>query len=145
MPFVGAAADIAGFIKETFAKTTGKELPDDITITVSHREELQRAHAQFFNMGIVGLSLNGTSRQIFVVAGSLDEVMLVIGHELGHVLSKPLHNEQAEEAKAFAFEMAWAQIIFTHDIAGLKASINQAACGSHCSAQRQSLSTPVLA
>ena len=126
-PFVGAAADIAGFIREAFARTTQKELPDDITITVSHREELQRAHAQFLNGGIVGLSLNGASRQIFVVSGSLDEVMLVIGHELGHVVSLPLGNEQAEEAKAFSFEMAWARAIFTHDIAGLRISINEAA------------------
>ncbi|MEK7835220.1 MAG: hypothetical protein AAB298_03600, partial [Pseudomonadota bacterium] len=63
----------------------------------------------------------------FAVAGNLDEVMLVIGHELGHVLSPTLSNGRAEEAKAFAFEMAWANAIFTNDIAGLQSSINEAA------------------
>lgn len=127
--FVGDAAEIADFIRETFAKTTQKELPEDITITVSSRQVLQRIHPQFLKAGIVGLSLNGTSRQVFVAAGNLDEVMLVIGHELGHVFSPPLGNEQAEEAKAFAFEMAWARTIFLHDIAGLRNSINEAALG----------------
>ncbi len=124
--FVGDAAGIAGFIKEAFAKTTEKELPDNITITVAARETLQQLHSQFFNHGVVGLSQNNT-REIFAAAGSLDEVMLVIGHELGHVLSPALNNQQAEEAKAFAFEMAWAQAIFEHDIGGLRQSINQAA------------------
>ncbi|MEK6837451.1 MAG: hypothetical protein AABX69_02265 [Nanoarchaeota archaeon] len=134
-PFIAAAAEIAEFIKESFAKTTQKELPEDIMITVATREMLQQIHKQFINTGVVGLSLNslGSSssnkvgREIFVVAGNLDEVMLIIGHELGHVLSPPLQSEKAEEAKAFAFEMAWAQAIFLHDVAGLRNSINQAA------------------
>ncbi|MBI2581262.1 hypothetical protein HYV85_05670 [Candidatus Woesearchaeota archaeon] len=135
-PFIAATAKIAEFIKEAFAKTTQKELAEDITITVATREMLQQIHKQFINVGVVGLSLNslGSSnsgnngeREIFAVAGNLDEVMLTIGHELGHVLSPPLQSEKVEEAKAFAFEMAWARAIFLHDIAGLRNSINSAA------------------
>ncbi len=126
-PFVGGAADIAEFIKEAFAKTTGKELPDSITITIAAREKMQQLHKQFLNHGVVGLSLNGSTKEIFAVAGNLDEVMLVIGHELGHVLTPAISSQKAEEAKAFAFEMAWAQTIFLHDIAGLRNSINSAA------------------
>ena len=124
--FVAAATEVAAFIREAFLATTKQQLPDNITITVAPRETLQKLHSQFFNHGVVGLSQNNT-REIFAVAGSLDEVMLVIGHELGHVLSPALNNQQAEEAKAFAFEMAWAQAIFEEDIGGLQQSINQAA------------------
>lgn len=126
--FVAAAAEIADFIGEAFAKTAGRELPENITITVAPRNLLQASHRLFFNQGIVGLSFNGNiEKEIFAVAGNLDELMLVIGHELGHVLSPTLSNGQAEEAKAFAFEMAWANAIFTHDIAGLRGSVNEAA------------------
>ncbi|MBI2144604.1 hypothetical protein HYU17_05680 [Candidatus Woesearchaeota archaeon] len=126
-PFIAAAAEIAGFIKEAFAKTTLQELPDDIIITVAARESLQHAHPQFSKPSIAGLSLNGSRREIFVAAAGMDEVMLVIGHEIGHVLTPALGNGKAEEAKAFAFEMAWANAIFLHDIAGLRNSINAAA------------------
>lgn len=144
-PFVGDAAEIVGFIREAFAKTTSKELPENITITVAPRNVLQASHRLFLNQGIVGLSFNSSSvnpnraehdwahspdgklREIFAVAGSLDEVMLVIGHELGHVLTPALGSQKAEEAKAFAFEMAWAHAIFEHDIARLRNSINAAA------------------
>lgn len=127
-PFVGDAAEIAGFIREAFARTTGRELPENITITVAARNVLQASHRLFLNQGIVGLSFNSSSqKKIFAVAGSLDEVMLVIGHELGHVLTPALGSQKAEEAKAFAFEMAWAQAIFEHDIAWLRNSINAAA------------------
>lgn len=126
--FVAAAAEIAGLIREAFAKTADRELPENITITVAPRTTLQASHRLFFNQGIVGLSFNGSGeKEIFAVAGNLDEVMLVIGHELGHVLSPTLSNGQAEEAKAFAFEMAWANAIFTHDIACLRSSINETA------------------
>ena len=126
VPFVGGAAEIADFVKEAFLKTTGQELPGDIIITVALRSILQHIHRQFFNNSVVGLSLNG-SREVFAVAGTLDEVMLVIGHELGHVISPALQDGRAEEAKAFAFEMAWAMSVFEHDIAGLRMSINAAA------------------
>lgn len=132
-PFIAAAAEISEFIKEAFVKTTQKELAEDITITVATREMLQQIHRQFINPGVVGLSLNSSiggnseGREVFVVAGNLDEVMLTVGHELGHVLAPTLTDAKAEEAKAFAFETAWAQTIFLHDIAGLRNSINQAA------------------
>lgn len=125
--FIAAAFEISAFIREAFAGTTGKELPEDITVTVAPRQQLQLIHKQFFNNSVVGLSLNGSVREVFAVAGSLDEVMLVIGHELGHVFTPTLSSERAEEAKAFAFEMAWAQAIFQNDIGGLRNSINAAA------------------
>lgn len=128
VPFIADAAEIAQFVKEAFLKTTQKELPGSITITVASRKTLQRIHPQFNTPGVVGLSINST-KEVFAVSGSLDEVMLTVGHEIGHVITPLLPDEHAEEAKAFAFEMAWAQAIFLHDIAGLRRSINQAALG----------------
>lgn len=128
--FVAEAATISDFIKEAFRATTGSALPENITITVAPRAQLQMVHGQFFNSSVVGLSFNSSAeKHVFAVAGSLDEVMLVIGHELGHVLTPTLPGKKAEEAKAFAFELAWAGAIFRHDVAGLKTSINEAALG----------------
>ncbi|MBI2137454.1 hypothetical protein HYU12_02960 [Candidatus Woesearchaeota archaeon] len=122
-PFIGQAAEVEQPVKEAFRKTTGQELPCDITITVAAREELIRKNMAFLNNSVAGLSIHST-REIFATAGSMDEVMLTIGHELGHVIKKPARTAEEEEAKAFAFEAAWAKTIFEEDIAGLKGSIN---------------------
>ncbi len=127
-PFIAEAGEIKDFVQQAFIAVTGKTLPSDITITVCPRSILQRIHEQFLNETVVGLSLN-SSKQIFAVSGNLDEVMLVLGHELGHVITQVLPNRHVEEAKAFAFESAWANAIFEHDIGGLKGSINAAMLG----------------
>ncbi|MBI2145499.1 hypothetical protein HYU18_04215 [Candidatus Woesearchaeota archaeon] len=124
--FIGDAAQIPDLIKEAFAATTGRQFPQGIAVTVAPRTILQQMHKHFFSQGVVGLSFNA-SREVFAVAGNLDEVMLVIGHELGHILSPTLGNAHSEEAKAFAFEAAWASAIFEKDIGGLRTSINSAA------------------
>ena len=49
--------------------------------------------------------------------------MLVIGHEIGHVLTETLPNKHDEEAKAFAFSIEWARTIKEHNIANLGLSI----------------------
>ena len=54
---------------------------------------------------------------------NLDEMMLVIGHEIGHVLTKTLPNKHDEEAKAFAFSIKWAETIKKHNVANLGMSI----------------------
>ena len=61
---------------------------------------------------------------VFVKQNRLDLLMLVLGHEIGHVISLPLNNPFLEEAKAFAFELAWMHEIYRHDIAGLKNNMN---------------------
>ena len=75
---------------------------------------------------VMGLAKNNRGfgmSQIFVRKGPLDEVMLVVGHELGHVWTIPLKDQHDEEAKAFAFMLAWKDAIVEHDIAGLASSI----------------------
>ena len=53
----------------------------------------------------------------------LDALMVVVGHEIGHVLTKSLPNKHDEEAKAFAFSIEWAKTIKEHNIANLGLSI----------------------
>jgi len=125
-PFISHAAEIAEPIKQAFLLTTGGTLPEIITITVAAREELLKRNIAFINTSVVGISIGETS-EIFAVAGSMDEVMLTVGHELGHVIRERAKTSQEEEAKAFAFEAAWAKAILENDVAGLGASINAAA------------------
>ncbi len=123
--FVGNAEEIKEYIKEAFQSTTGNELPQDIQITILNNKEFTKAHLDFektTNDGVQGFSLNsqgnGTNR-IFVRANPLDQLMLTIGHEIGHVLTPSLKNEHDEEAKAFAFSLAWMSTIRENNIAGI--------------------------
>ena len=80
------------------------------------------------NPGVRGLSINrkaeGLISDIFVLEDELDRVMLTIGHEIGHVLTTSLRDKRDEEAKAFAFELAWLQTIHKFNILGLKECMN---------------------
>src|SRR3989338_3220043 len=128
--FIGDAKDVQEYIKETFRLTTSEELPDDIMISVCSAQKLKEIHSQFGNNwsnGIQGFSLNKTRaglKEVFVKEGDLDRIMLVIGHEIGHVMSSTLANKHDEEAKAFAFEFAWMETIVKHNIANLRYNIN---------------------
>ncbi len=83
----------------------------------------------------MGFAINKNLPEIFVRENHLDQLMLTIGHELGHVFTKSLINRHNEEAKAFAFEIAWLKAIIEHNIAGLQNSfrldINPAKNGLH--------------
>ncbi|MBI2664288.1 hypothetical protein HYX10_03005 [Candidatus Woesearchaeota archaeon] len=125
-PLVGQSSELMEPIREAFQLTTGQQLPEGIIITIAAREELVQKHIAFLSSSVVGLSIPET-QEVFAAAGNMDEVMLTIGHELGHVIRKQARTAQEEEAKAFAFEAAWAKAIFEHDIAGLRNSINAAA------------------
>lgn len=127
--FIGEAEDIEHYVREAFSATTGDELPNDIEIRVCSPFELKSIHKQFggkWSSGIQGFSINrhgsGVS-EIFVKENFLDALLLVIGHELGHVLTAPLPDQRDEEAKAFAFEMAWLRTLHKKNIAGLSGSI----------------------
>lgn len=127
--FVGEAAEIEQYVREAFQATTGNDLPSDIEIRVCSPFELKRIHAQFggtWSQGIQGFAVNRCGKgvsEVFVKENFLDALLLVIGHELGHVLTAPLPSQRDEEAKAFAFEMAWLRKIQRENIAGLSSSI----------------------
>ncbi|MBI5397928.1 hypothetical protein HZB03_00560 [Candidatus Woesearchaeota archaeon] len=127
--FIEDAREVETFVKETFEKVTGKTFPDDIVIWVCSEENLMKAHVSHggvWNPGIQGFAINKKTgaRRIFVRKNNLDALLLVIGHEIGHVFTEQLPDPLDEEAKAFAFEIAWVKAIVEHNVAGLKASFN---------------------
>lgn len=127
--FVGDAAEIQDDIKEAFTATTGDELPKDIVINVLNDTEFRKAHVAHegtWSEGVMGFSVNSNGKgtnQVFVRAAPLDRLMLTVGHEIGHVLTQSLGNAHDEEAKAFAFSLAWMDAIKQHNIAGIGSNI----------------------
>lgn len=127
--FVGDAAEIKEFVEEAFLLTTGEELPKDIEISVLNDTAFRQvhvAHNGVWSEGLQGFSLNTNGKgtnQIFVRANNLDKLMLTIGHEIGHVLTPSLGNPHDEEAKAFAFSLAWMNAIREKNIAGIGSHI----------------------
>jgi len=128
--FVGDASEIKEFVEEAFMLTTEKPFPDDIRIAVVSEKQLQKIHKKIggnWDPAIQGFAINrkkfGLISEIFVKKGELDKLMLTIGHELGHVLTKQLDNKINEEAKAFAFSLGWMKTIKQHNIANLATAI----------------------
>ena len=122
--------DVGELIKlseQTFELMMNKELPKSISISVLADDEFRMLHSIFGNWseGILGFSIKGHSKKVFVRENNLDLLMIVIGHEIGHVHTDTLPNKHDEEAKAFAFSIEWAKTIKKHDIAGLGMSIKE--------------------
>ena len=127
--FISDAEDVRDTVIETFHALTGKSFPDNLTISICSEDEMKKAHranSGTWHPGILGFAVNRHPfpSSIFVMKGSLDEVMLTLGHEIGHVLTKRLENPVDEEAKAFAFELAWAKTIIENDIGCLARNFN---------------------
>jgi hypothetical protein len=122
--FVGKAEDVKEFVEEAFEKIFDKKFPNDIKISVLDEKQFRKLAP---HPGTIGLSLNrrkqGLLSEIFVRNDSVARVMLTIGHELGHVLTENLDHKQDEEAKAYAFSLAWMKTIKEQDIAGLSDAI----------------------
>ncbi len=125
--FINDAAQINGYIIETFKITTGKDLPKNILINICSESDMMRLHNYYggiWSPNIEGFAIHHPKHpKVFIKQGSLDKVMVTVGHELGHVLSEQLHNSKDEEAKAFAFSIAWIRSIKEHNIANLENSI----------------------
>lgn len=123
--FVGKAAEVQPFIRQTFNLLTKQILPQDIIINIVPEEILKQEHKKLSNSSgnILGFAINKRIPEIFVLENSLDILMMTLGHEIGHVLTGSLR-QLTEEAKAFAFEMAWIKTIIDNNIAGLQSSFN---------------------
>ena len=122
--FVGKAEEIRGFVEEIFEKIFQRPFPNNIKMSILDQEEFRKIAP---SPGTIGLSLNrgqeGLLSEIFILNDSLGRVMLTIGHELGHVLTKTLPNPHDEEAKAYAFSLTWMKVIKEHDVANLAEAI----------------------
>lgn len=127
--FVGDAESIQNDIEDAFRATTSDDLPRDIQIMVLKDADFRKAHIAHdggSSAGVMGFSLNANGRgmsKVFVRATALDHVMLTVGHEIGHVLTPTLRSEHDEEAKAFAFSLAWMNAIRKNNIAGIGSHI----------------------
>jgi len=121
--FIEDSEDVRELVLDTFQTLTGQEFPDDIVVRVLGEEEMKKAHAVnggVWNPGIMGFALNRPGISTVVVRkNNLDALMLTLGHEIGHVLSERLGSDLDEEAKAFAFELAWVNCIVEKNIGGL--------------------------
>lgn len=122
--FVGEAEEIKKFVEEAFELMFHETFPKDIKVSVLNEKDF---HKLALHPGTIGLSINrrkqGLISEIFVKNDFLARVLLTFGHELGHVLTSTLEHAQDEEAKAYAFSLAWMRIIKEHNIAGLKGVI----------------------
>lgn len=123
--FVVDNSEAKQIAEEAFELMLNQKMPDNISLNILPFNELKSIHSGFgaWNNGILGFSINGSSKQIFVRENNLDALLLVIGHEIGHVLTDSLPNKHDEEAKAFAFSIEWAKTIKQHNIANLGSSI----------------------
>lgn len=127
--FIDDAEEIKDITIQTFEALTGQSFPDDIVVRVCSEAEMKKAHAANggkWSPGIMGFAINRHPypSTIFIRENHLDELMLTVGHELGHVLAPQLGDAIDEEAKAFAFELAWARTIVENDVGGLAANFN---------------------
>ena len=122
--FVGKAEEIREHIEQAFELMFHETFPKDVKVSVLDEEQFRKLAP---HPGTLGLALNrrkqGLMSEIFVKNDFLARVLLTIGHELGHVLTEQLAHAQDEEAKAYAFSLAWMRVIKEHNIAGLKDAI----------------------
>jgi len=138
-PMIKNSSEIMPYIREAFEKLVGEKFPEDhLKIHILDDKEFEKAHGPGgkFGPGIQGFALNRQGKginEVFVRKNHLDHLMLTLGHEIGHVMSKTLLDDRDEEAKAFAFSVAWMKTIKENNIAGLAGSImpNPARNGLH--------------
>jgi hypothetical protein len=122
--FIKATEEVQELVEHTFLELTGRELPC-FNISVCNEHELRQEHARLggqWSPGILGFC-NHRTKSIFVMENNFAELLLTIGHEIGHLLSDPLPDLVDEEAKAMAFASAWAQTIHDNNIGNLGAHI----------------------
>ncbi|MBD3304365.1 hypothetical protein GF343_04410 [Candidatus Woesearchaeota archaeon] len=137
-PVIENTAEVMPYIREAFERVTGETFPEDILkIRVLDDKAFEKAHkGGRCGPGIQGFALNRQGKginEVFVRKNHLDRMMLTIGHEIGHVMSPTLPDNRDEEAKAFAFSIAWMDAIKEHNIAGIGNSVlpNPARNGLH--------------
>jgi len=124
---VNEQQEVMPLIVEAFEKLTQTPFPADVLVNVCSEELMAKHFGPGFDSSIQGFCRNKVGKgvsEVFVKKGDLAHVMLTAGHELGHAMTKPLGDQRDEEAKAFAFSLAWMDCIRENDIGGLQVAIN---------------------
>ena len=119
---INSSEELMPMIEETFEKRTGAHFPDDILVHILNREDFATAFGPGCHDSIQGFCQNRYGKgvsDVVVRQGDLAEVMVVLGHEIGHAMTMPLPDQRDEEAKAFAFSLAWMDTIKEHNIGNL--------------------------
>ncbi len=117
--------ELDAHIRDIFQAVMDRDLPDDISISVLEKSRFHEltSHAFSASPGLQGFAKHKTDglpmHTIVVKKSSLAEVLTVVGHEIGHVISEKKGNAHDEEAKAIAFEYAWVKTIKEFDLAGI--------------------------
>lgn len=123
--FMSNSNEVRKIVEEVFILMMKSKLPDEISINILPFKDFKVLHSKIgiWHEGILGFSINGVKKDIFVRKNNLDALMLVLGHEIGHVLTETLPNKHDEEAKAFAFSIEWIRTIKKYNIANLGLNI----------------------
>jgi hypothetical protein len=133
--FINCVDDVKEAIEKTFFLATGLKMPEDISIAICDEDKFRKAldyKGGSWHPSILGFSVQ--PNEVIVKSDDLDRLMLTIGHEIGHLMSKSLRDIIKEEAKAFAFELAWMKAMKENDILNLGRSLilpNPAVNGIH--------------
>jgi hypothetical protein len=131
--------ELLPIVSEAFEVLIEESFPDNISIFVCDEDKMKKVHEKNGGVwlnSIQGFSINRNGKgvnEIFIKKDELDSMMLTIGHEIGHVMTNCLKNSVDEEAKAFAFSLAWINVIREYNIGDLAPNIspNPAKNGLH--------------
>jgi hypothetical protein len=109
--FLGASSDVILQINQILKLLTGSGLPYNIRIEFCNAEKMSEAYKkwskQVWTPIVRGFCVPGHNKLIYVLHDSLLNMMLTLGHEIGHILTAPRQNRITEEAKAYSFEIMW--------------------------------------
>ncbi len=117
-------SEIEDAARSIFVLVTGKRIDDGVKINICSLEEFRKAQLLF---GVSGCDVQGfcinKDKVIFVKKTDIADTLVVLGHELGHIFTRELKSKHNEEAKAFAFSIAWIKKIKEKNILNLRNSL----------------------
>ena len=116
--WVGGFEEVKEIVEKIYRDVTGNELPH-VEINIVPAKELYMEYEKSGNKADEALQGFYGNGRIFVKEGKLDEMILTLGHELGHASSAQLANPELEEAKAYAFTEAWVKTIVENNVENL--------------------------
>lgn len=95
-------------------------------ISVLENEEFEQGyHGPYSSMAncIAGYARfsqeRGKPHETILREGRFGDLVRVVGHEIGHVFTPVKKDRVPEEAKAYAFEAAWSELLDVHNIGGM--------------------------
>lgn len=133
--FTGMIDELISDVQQLVKSIISSPLPYDLSITLCRGEEFKkhyeaRAEKNRWHQGIRGFSLHGAPKEIFVLRDTLEQTLLTLGHEIGHILTPPAVNALTEEAKAYAFEILFLEAMQRRNTKGIKDRIDLSALGT---------------